>query len=73
VSDNGPNNGYSYVVSITGVKGPLTTGYFYIISPDLQNTSSAFYQAQCGNYNAQTAPNLFISGANLLADATRHE
>ena len=51
----------------------MTTGYFYIISPDLQNTSSAFYQAQCGNYNAQTNPNGFISGANLLADATRHE
>ena len=36
------------------------------------NTSSAFYKAQCGNYNA-TAKTGFISGVNLLSDATRHE
>ena len=43
------------------------------MSPDLQDTSSAFYKAQCGNYNAQTKPNGFISGANLLTNTTRHE
>jgi len=71
---SGPNNGYSYVYSITnnGSSGQ-TTGFFYIISPDIQNSSSAFYQAQCGNYNASTKPNGFISGANLLTDVTRHE
>jgi hypothetical protein len=73
ISDNGPNNGFSYVTSVSNQSGNATTGYFYVISPDLQNTSSAFYKAQCGNYNAQTNPNGFISGSNLLADTTRHE
>jgi hypothetical protein len=73
VGDNGPNNGFSYVTSASNQNGNLTTGYFYIISPDLQNTSSTFYQAQCGNYNPQTKPNGFICEANLLADTTRHE
>jgi hypothetical protein len=49
------------------------TLYCYVISPDLENTNSDFYKAQCGNYNAQTNPNGFISGANLLANAKRHE
>jgi hypothetical protein len=40
---------------------------------DLENTNSTFYQSQCGNYNATTNPNGFISGSNLLADTTRHE
>jgi hypothetical protein len=51
----------------------VATGYYYVISPDLTNTSSAFYQAQTGTYNAQTNSNGYISGANLLADTTRHE
>jgi hypothetical protein len=72
VSDNGPNNGYSYVSSISSSSGSSTTGYFYVISPDLENTSSTFYLAQCGNYNP-TAQTGFISGANLLADTKRHE
>jgi hypothetical protein len=77
IGDGGPNNGYSYVTSVGNsatVQGVTQTrGYFYVISPDLQNSSSAFYKAQCGNYNAQTNPNGYISGTNLLADATRHE
>jgi hypothetical protein len=73
VSDGGPNNGYSYVTSVSSSSGSSTTSYFYVISPDLQNASSTFYKAQCGNYNSQTNPNGFISGANLLTDTTRHE
>jgi hypothetical protein len=73
ISDNGPNNGFSYVTSISNQNSTGTTAYFYVISPDLTNTSSAFYKAQCGNYNAQTNPNGFISGANLLTNTTRHE
>ncbi len=72
VNDNGPNNGYSYVTSIPSSSGSSTTGYFYVISPDLKNTSSAFYLAQCGNYNS-TAQTGFISGTNLLTDTNRHE
>jgi hypothetical protein len=72
LGDSGPNNGYSYVTSISNM-GSLNTAYYYTIVPSLMNTSSAFYQAQCGNYNAATNPNGFISGANLLANTTRHE
>src|SRR5208283_4064977 len=47
--------------------------YYYVISPDLQNSSSTFSLAQCANYNAQTNPNGFISQPNLLANTQRHE
>jgi hypothetical protein len=67
--NGGPNAGWQYMLSLSGGG----TSYNYVISPDLLNSGSAFYQAQCGNYNAQTTPNGFISGANLLANTTRHE
>jgi hypothetical protein len=73
ISDNGPNNGYSYVTSISSKDASNNyTAYFYVISPDLENTSSAFYKAQCGNYSS-TAQTGFISGSNLLTDTIRHE
>ena len=40
---------------------------------DPGNTGSTFYTAQCGNYNAATNPNGYISGALLLANVTQHE
>jgi len=73
IGDSGPNQGYHYITSISNTASGVPTGYYYVISPDLSNTSSAFYQAQTGTYNAQTNPNGYISGANLLADTTRHE
>ena len=69
----GPNNGYSYVSSVSPSDSKGSTAYYWTISPDLQNTASTFYQAQCGNYNAQTNPNGFISGANLNSNTIRHE
>jgi hypothetical protein len=63
----GPNSGYTYITSATN-----TTVYQWEIVPDLTNTSSAFYKAQCGNWNAQTQTG-FISGANLAAQTQRHE
>ena len=68
IGDNGPNNGFNYVTGIND-----TSVYQYVISPDLENTSSAFYTHQCGNYNASTYPNGYISGATLLANTTHHE
>jgi hypothetical protein len=70
ISDGGPNNGYYFYTA------NLTFSAFYYqyeINPDLENTGSTFYQAQCGNYNATTNPNGFISGSNLLAQTNRHE
>jgi len=69
---SGPNTGYSYVTSISNSDGNGPTAYYWTMSPDLQNTASTFYQAQCGNYS-QTNPNGFISGANLNANTVRHE
>lgn len=73
VGDSGPNQGYHYVTSVSSTYQGTTTAYYYVISPDLTNTASAFYKAQTGTYNAQSNSNGFISGANLLADTTRHE
>ncbi len=69
ISDNGPNNGYGYYAS----QPTITTTFPYEINPDLENINSTFYTHQCGNYNAQTQPNGFISGANLLTQTRRHE
>jgi hypothetical protein len=70
ISDAGPNAGYGYYAAQPTFT-PLL--YQYEINPDLQNTSSAFYKAQCGNYSATTNPSGFISGSNLLAQTNRHE
>jgi hypothetical protein len=73
VGDNGPNQGFRYVLSVFNHSPTAITACSYVISPDLEDSGSTFFLAQCGNYNAQTNPNGFISGANLLADTTRHE
>ena len=73
VTDGGPNNGYKYVSSVSPTANGVNSAYYYVISPDLQNASSAFSAAQCGNYNAQTTPHGYISQPNLLANTIRHE
>jgi YD repeat-containing protein len=76
ISDGGPNNGYWYVLNASNssqANGVNPTQFVYVISPDLENSASTFSIAQCGNYNAQTNPNGFISRANLLTNTVRHE
>jgi hypothetical protein len=70
ISDGGPNQGYTYWPSNPTFS---TFNYQYEINPDLENSGSTFSQHQCGNYNASTNPNGFISWANLLAQTQRHE
>ncbi len=70
IGDGGPNQGYTYFTSNFSW---TNFDYRYEINPDLENTGSTFYQAQCGNYNATTNPNGFISGADLLTQTRRHE
>ena len=70
INDGGPNQGYTYWPS-NQIFG--TWNFQYQINPDPENTGSSFYQAQCGNYNATTNPNGFISGSNLLTQTNRHE
>lgn len=69
ISDGGPNNGYGYYAN----QPTFNTLFQYEINPDLENSSSTFYQAQCGNYSANTNPNGYISGSNLLTQTKRHE
>ena len=74
IADSGPNQDFKYVTSVSPTdSNGVTTAYLYVIAPDLENTSSTFYMSQCGNYNLQTHPNGFISGATLLAGTIRHE
>lgn len=62
LSDNGPNHGYRYLLSIN------TSGiaWRYVISPALRDTASPFYACQTG------VPPV-ISGANLASGTRRHE
>jgi len=70
INDNGPNQAYTYWPSNQIFS---TFNFQYEINPDLENTGSTFYQAQCGNSNATTNPAGFISGSNLLSQTNRHE
>jgi hypothetical protein len=70
INDGGPNQSYTYWPSNQIFS---TWNFQYEINPDLENTGSAFYVAQCGNYNASTNPSGFISGSTLLAQTNRHE
>ncbi len=63
INDNGPNQGYTYWPANQIFS---TWNSQYEINPDLENTSSTFYQKQCSN-------NGIISGSNLLAQTNRHE
>ena len=69
----GPNSGYWYVSSATNSNGSLLTTFQWERVPDLDNTSSTFYQKQTGTYNATTNPGGCISGSNLAGSAQRHE
>ncbi len=69
----GPNSGYKYITSIVNSSNNINTAYYYTISADAKNPNSAFYKAQCGNYNAQSNPNGYISGVNFLANVSNHE
>lgn len=73
VNDSGPNHGYWYTTSVTPNQGNASSRFGWTISPDVNNTGSTFYQAQCGNYNASTNPNGFISGAKLKSNTIYHE
>jgi len=67
IGDNGPNHGFKYLTAAAKL-----AAFRYQISPDLENTGSAFYQAQCGNYSQQS-PNGFIGAAQLLSNTREHE
>jgi hypothetical protein len=69
----GPNDGFKYITTILTDVGQVPTGFYWVISPDVENTSSEFYGKQCGDYNPATMTGTYISGAALLTNTTRHE
>jgi hypothetical protein len=70
----GPNAGYWYVTSASNVNSSgQATVFQWERVPDLDNTSSTFYEEQTGTYNAQTDPTGCISGSNLATQTQRHE
>jgi hypothetical protein len=68
--NGGPNNGISYVVSVSNSNPSGATSYNWALNQHLSNQSGAFWTAQCGNWNGTTG---FISGANLRNNTIRHE
>jgi len=61
ISDDGPNHGLYYVQTASD-----DTTFRYQLSPDLENSGSAFRAANCGQSG-------FIDGAVLLANTIEHE
>jgi hypothetical protein len=72
VTDQGPNKGVRYITAIRNTASIGTTRFRYELSPDLMANNSAFYKAQCGNYNAQTQTG-FIRGSTLRSNVQEHE
>ncbi|HKW17787.1 MAG TPA: hypothetical protein VJO35_09790 [Terriglobales bacterium] len=71
VSDNGPNNGYQYVSTVSNSDGTSPTQFPFIVVTDLLSTST-FYNAQCGTY-ASTNTSGLIAGSQLNQDVFDHE
>jgi hypothetical protein len=71
ISDNGPNNGYRYVTSVSSTNGSKPTQYHYIVVSDLLGATT-FYSAQCGNYSSSNSSG-FIAGSQLKQNVFDHE
>lgn len=71
ITDNGPNNGYQYVTSVSDVNGSQTTQFPFIVVPDLLS-STTFYNKQCGNYSSTNSSG-FIAGSQLKQNVFDHE
>jgi hypothetical protein len=71
ISDNGPNNGYQYVNSVSSTAGSQSTQFQYIVVSDLLSATT-FYKAQCGNYSSSNSTG-FIAGPQLDQNVVDHE
>jgi hypothetical protein len=69
VSDPGPNDGLKYTVNFV----ETVHDFEWEITPAIENALSAYYGAQCGNYNKDTNPTGFISAAVLRNNIIEHE
>jgi hypothetical protein len=71
ISDNGPNNGYRYVASVSSTSGSQQTQFPFIIVTDLLSATT-FYNAQCGTYSSSDSSG-FIAGSRLKQNVFDHE
>jgi hypothetical protein len=65
---SGPNAGYWYALSATN-----RATFDWAMADDLASSMSAFAAAQCGDFDAETRPNGFISYSNLHQNTVSHE
>lgn len=73
LTDNGPNHGLRFISALRNFSASIATRFRYALSPDLMANNSAFYKAQCGNYDAVKKPNGFIRGSVLRSNVQAHE
>jgi len=71
VSDNGPNNGYSYVTSASSSYNGQSTQFAYVVVSDLLSATT-FYTAQCGTFSSTNSSG-FIAGSQLKQNVLDHE
>jgi hypothetical protein len=71
ISDNGPNNGYQYVTSVSSTNAGQPTQFQYIVVSDLLSATT-FYNAQCGTYSSTNSSG-FIAGSQLKQNVLDHE
>lgn len=71
ITDNGPNNGYQYVTSVSNVNGNQATQFPYIVVSDFL-TATTFYNKQCGNYSSSNSGG-FVAGSQLKQNVFDHE
>jgi hypothetical protein len=68
----GPNAGVKWVERMVA-DDPVRWRYRWLINPDLDDVTCPFYAQQTGTYDPVANPSGWISGANLKANAIRHE
>jgi hypothetical protein len=69
----GPNAGVKWWVERMVADDPVRWRYRWLINPDLDDVTCPFYAQQTGTYDPVADQTGWISGANLKANAIRHE
>lgn len=72
VPENGPNSNVKWVERFATNDAPRWR-YRWVINPDLDDVTCAFYQQQTGTFHELNNPSGWISGINLRANVIRHE
>ncbi len=73
IVNSGPNKGFKFVTRVNNFFEDVKTTFFWVISEAAETPTSEFYLKQCGDYDKDTNPMGFISGAQLRANTIHHE